>query len=45
MEVKKTGGARVGMFNATWQFATLKVDSSKLELSTGFYIFRHKKIK
>lgn len=43
MEVKKTGGARVGMFNTTWPFATLKVNSCKLELSTGFmgdFVFR-----
>jgi hypothetical protein len=47
MEVKKTGGARVGMFNATWPFATLKVNSSKLELSTGFmgnFVFRSEDI-
>jgi len=47
MEIKKTGGARVGMFNATWPFATLKVNSSKLELSTGFmgkFVFRSEDI-
>ena len=43
MEIKKTGGARVGMFNVTWPLATLKVNSRKLELSTrylGNFIFR-----
>lgn len=45
--IKKTGGARVGMFNATWPFATLKVNSNKLELSTGLmgnFIFRSNEI-
>lgn len=32
-EIKKTGGARIGMMNATWPFATLKVNKNKLELN------------
>ena len=35
MKIKKIGGARIGLFNATWPFATLKVDKNILELSTG----------
>ena len=34
MKIKKTGGAKIGLFNATWPFATLNVDGNKLELST-----------
>lgn len=33
VEVKKTGGARIGMANATWPFATLKANKDKLELN------------
>lgn len=47
MEVKKTGGARVGIFNVTWPFATLKVNKFKLELSIGLigsFIFRSEDI-
>ena len=33
VEIKKTGGARIGMKNATWPFATLKIDKNKLELN------------
>ena len=32
-EIKKTGGARIGMMNATWPFATLKVNKNTLELN------------
>jgi hypothetical protein len=32
-EIKKTGGARIGMINATWPFATLKVNKNNLELN------------
>lgn len=32
-EIKKTGGARIGIMNATWPFATLKVNKTKLELN------------
>lgn len=32
-ELKLTGGARIGMANATWPFATLKVSNDKLELN------------
>ena len=32
IEIKKTGGARIGWANATWPFATLKVNKNKLEL-------------
>lgn len=34
-EIKLTGGARIGMANATWPLATLKVNSEKLELNAG----------
>lgn len=47
MEIKKIGGARIGLFNATWPFATLKVDRNSLELSTGLmgnFIFSNKDI-
>lgn len=33
VEIKKTGGARIGMANATWPFATLKANKDKLELN------------
>lgn len=33
LEIKKTGGARIGWANATWPFATLKVNKNKLELN------------
>ena len=42
-EVKETGGARIGMANATWPFATLAVTKDKLVLSAsllGNLIFR-----
>ncbi|MBC8442064.1 MAG: hypothetical protein H8D87_20540 [Deltaproteobacteria bacterium] len=32
-EIKKTGGARIGMMTATWPFATLKVNKNTLELN------------
>lgn len=32
-EIKLTGGARIGMANATWPFATLKVNKNQLELN------------
>jgi len=32
-EVKETGGARIGMANATWPFATLTVNREKLQLN------------
>ncbi len=34
-ELKITGGARIGMANATWPFATLKVNKDKLELNAS----------
>jgi len=33
MEIKETGGARIGMANATWPFATLTVNENKLTLN------------
>jgi len=42
-EFKQTGGARIGMANATFPFATLKVNKEKLELNVsiiGNYIFQ-----
>ncbi|MEQ8553423.1 MAG: hypothetical protein RIC53_12275 [Cyclobacteriaceae bacterium] len=33
MEIKETGGARIGMANATWPFATLTVNESRLTLN------------
>jgi len=42
-EVKETGGARIGMGNATWPFATLTVDKNKLQLNAtilGNLVFR-----
>jgi hypothetical protein len=33
VEIKKTGGARIGMANATWPFATLKANKDRLELN------------
>jgi hypothetical protein len=42
-EVKETGGARIGMANATWPFATLTVNREKLQLNAtilGNLIFR-----
>ncbi len=33
--IKLTGGARIGMANATWPFATLKVSNDRLDLNTG----------
>lgn len=32
-QVKETGGARIGMANATWPFASLKVTKDKLQLN------------
>ena len=32
-EIKETGGARIGMANASWPFATLTVNKEKLELN------------
>ena len=34
-EVKETGGARIGLANATWPFATLIVNNDELRLSAG----------
>lgn len=34
-ELKITGGARIGKANATWPFATLKVNRNKLELNAS----------
>ena len=34
-EIKLTGGARIGMANATFPFATLKVNKDKLELNAS----------
>ena len=42
-EIKETGGARIGMANATWPFATLTVSKDKLELNApivGNLIFK-----
>ncbi|PKQ45184.1 hypothetical protein [Confluentibacter flavum] len=42
-----TGGARIGMANATWPFATLKVSKDKLELNAsiaGNLVFQPKDI-
>lgn len=42
-----TGGARIGMANATWPFATLKVTKDKLELNAsivGNLVFQPKDI-
>ena len=47
-ELKLTGGARIGMANATWPFATLKVSSNKLELNAsivGDLVFQPSNIK
>ncbi len=33
IELKKTGGARIGIMNATWPFATLKVNKNQLQLN------------
>jgi len=35
--IKVTGGARIGMANATWPFATLRVNKDKLQLNTSFF--------
>jgi len=37
MKIKRTGGARIGFFNANWPFATLKVDKNILTLSTCLF--------
>lgn len=34
-ELKLTGGARIGMANATFPFATLKVNKDRLELNAS----------
>lgn len=42
-EVKFTGGARIGMANATWPFASLKVTKDRLDLNAtivGNLVFR-----
>lgn len=42
-ELKETGGARIGMANATWPFATLAVNKDRLELNAtivGRFVFR-----
>jgi hypothetical protein len=42
-EVKETGGARIGMANATWPFATLTVNKDTLQLNAtilGKLLFR-----
>ena len=33
MEIKETGGARIGLANATWPFATLIVNENSLTLN------------
>jgi len=33
--INLTGGARIGMANATWPFASLKVSKNRLDLNTG----------
>ena len=46
-EYTKTGGARIGLFNASWPFATLKVSQKKLEINAtiiGNLVFRPKDI-
>jgi len=43
VEIKKTGGARIGMANATWPFATLKANKDRLELNAtiiGTLVFK-----
>jgi hypothetical protein len=43
IDIKETGGARIGAANATWPFATLKVTKDKLELNAsiiGNLVFR-----
>ena len=47
-ELKITGGARIGMANATWPFATLKVNKDKFELNAsilGKLVFQPSNIK
>jgi hypothetical protein len=42
-DIKETGGARIGLANATWPFATLEVTKDKLKLNAsiiGNLIFR-----
>jgi hypothetical protein len=34
-DIKETGGARIGIANATWPFATLRVTKDKLELNAS----------
>lgn len=34
-EIKETGGARIGMANATWPFATLKVTQTSMQLNAS----------
>lgn len=34
-EIKETGGARIGMANATWPFATLTITRDTLELNAS----------
>lgn len=46
-KLELTGGARIGMANATWPFATLKVTKDKLELNAsivGNLVFQPKDI-
>lgn len=35
IEIKETGGARIGMANATWPFATLTVNKEMLQLNAA----------
>jgi hypothetical protein len=42
-DIKFTGGARIGMANATWPFASLKVSKDRLDLNAtivGNLVFR-----
>lgn len=36
-QLNLTGGARIGMANATWPFASLKVTRERLDLNASIY--------